>query len=70
MEADVPSDTKVHKRMKGAVAAQAKHRDSCSANQVDPNPICLASFGDDSTGPPTLSCTMNDALVDNGAAAP
>ena len=38
-------------------------------NQVDPDPMCLASFGDDSTGPPTLPCLRDDTLVDNGAAA-
>ena len=71
MEADVPSDTKTHsKRMEDAVAVQAKHGDSCSANQVDPDPMCLTSFGDDSTGPPALSCSRDDALVGNGAAAP
>ena len=70
MEADVPSDTKTQKRMEDAVAVQAKHGDSCSANYVDPNPMCLTSFGDDSAGPPTLPCSRDDALVDNGAAAP
>ena len=70
MEADAPSDTKTHKRMEDAVAVQAKHGGSCSANQVDPDPMCLTSFGNDSTGPPALPCTMDDALVDNGAAAP
>ena len=70
MEADVPSDTKTHKRMENTVAVQAKHGDSCFANQVDPDPMCLTSFDDDSTGPPALPCTRDDALVDNGTAAP
>ena len=69
MEADVPSDTQTHKRMWDAVASQAKHGDSCSASQADPDPICLNSFGRDYTRPPTLSCSRYDALVDNGAAA-
>ena len=32
--------------------------------------MCLTSFGDDSTGPPALPCSRDDALVDNGAEAP
>ena len=36
MEADMPSDTKTRERTKGAaVAVQAKHGDSYSANRVD-----------------------------------
>ena len=31
--------------------------------------MCSTSFGDDSTGPPALPCSMDDALVDSGAAA-
>ena len=68
MEADVSSDTKNHKRMKDAVAVQAMHGENCSANQVDPDPMCLTSFGDDSTGPLALPSSMDDTLVDNGAA--
>ena len=30
----------------------------------------LTSFGDDSTGPPALSCSRDDALVDKDTAAP
>ena len=41
-----------------------------SSAEVDPDPICLASFGEDKTGPPVHPCTRDDALVDNGAAAP
>ena len=67
----MPSDTKTRERTEGAAAAiQAKHGNSCSANQVDPDPMCLTNFGDDSTGPPALPCSRDDALVDNGAAAP
>ena len=70
-EADVLSDTKTRDRTEDAAAAtQAKHGNCCSANQVDPDPMCLTSFGDDSTGPPALPCLRDDALVDNGAAAP
>ena len=38
------------------------HNADCSANQVDPDPMCLTSFGDDSTGPPALPCSRDDAL--------
>ena len=70
MEADVIKDTKTRKRTEGAAAAeQLISGDNVSA-EVDPNPICLSSFGDDSTGPSTLPCSRDDALVDNGAAAP
>ena len=71
MEANVPSETKTREHTKSAAAAvQTKHEDSCSANQVDPDPMYLTSFGDDSTGPPALPCSRDDALADNGAAAP
>ena len=67
----MPSGTKARERTDGAAAAiQAKHGDSCFVNQMDPDPVCLTSFGDDSTGPPALPCSRDDALVDNGAAAP
>ena len=67
----MPADKKTRERTEGAATAvQAKLRDSCSANQVDPDPMCLTSFGDDSIGPPALPCSRNDALVGNGAAAP
>ena len=71
IEADVPSDTKTRECTEGAAAAvQAKHGDSCSANQVDPDPMCRTSFGDDSTGSPALPCSRDDTLVGNGATAP
>ena len=70
MEADVPSGTKTCERTEGAAAAaQAKHGDSCSVNRVDPDPMCLTSFVDDSTKPPALPCLRDDALVGNGTAA-
>ena len=71
MEADEPADTKTCERTKGAATAvQAMHRNSCSATRVDPDPMCSTSFGDDCTGPPAPSCSGEDALVDNGTAAP
>ena len=71
MEVDVLSDIKTRERTESAAAAvQAKRGDSCSVNQIDPDPMCLTSFGDDSTGPPALSCSRDDVLVQNGAAAP
>ena len=71
MEADVPADTKTRGRTGGAaIAVQAMHGDSFSANRVDPDPETFTSFGDDSTGPPALPCSRDDALVGNGAAAP
>ena len=69
MEADVPPDTKTRERTEGAAAAvQAKHGGSCFANQIDPDPMCLTGFGDDSTGPPALPCSRDDVV--NGAVAP
>ena len=67
----MPSDTNTHERTEGAAAAvQAKHGDSCSANRVDLDPMCLTTSGDYSTGPPTLPCSRDDALVGNGATVP
>ena len=71
MKADGHAYTKTRERTEGAATAvQAMHGDSCSAEQVDPDPICSTSFGDDCTGPPALSCSGENALVDNRAAAP
>ena len=71
MEGDVSADKKTRERTEGAATAvQAKHGDSCSANRVDPDPKSSTSFGDDSTGPPALPCSKDDALVGNGTAAP
>ena len=69
MEADVKSDTKTHKRTEDAAADRAKHGDKSSSARVDPDPMCLTSFGDDSTEPPALPC-MDDAMIDKGAEAP
>ena len=71
MEADGPAGEKTRGRTEGAAKAdQAMHGDSCSANRVDPDPMCSTSFGGDFTGPPALSCSRDGALVDNGTAAP
>ena len=67
----MPSDKKTRERTEGAATAvQAKHGNSCSANWIDPDPKSSTSFGDDSTGPPALFCSRDEALVGNGAAAP
>ena len=71
MEADGPADTKIRERTDGAAkAVRAMHGDSCSANRIDPDPMCSTSFGDDCTGLPALLCSREDALVNNGTAAP
>ena len=71
MVVDGQADKNTHERTEGAATAvQAMHGDSCSANRVDPNPMCSTSFGDDCTGPLALPCSKEDALVDNSAAAP
>ena len=71
METDGQADTKTRERTEDAAAAiQAMQGDSCSANRVDPDPMYSTSFGDDCTGPPAFPCSKEDALVDNGAAAP
>ena len=71
MTADGPANTKTRERTKGAATAvQAMHGYSCSADRVDPDPMCSTSFGDDCTGPPAPPCSRENALVDNGAAAP
>ena len=71
MEADGPAKTKTSEHTEGAATAvQAMHGDSCSADRVNPDPMCSTSFGDDCTGPPAPLCSGENALVDNGAAAP
>ena len=70
-EADVQAGTKTRERTWGAATAvQAMHEDSCSANRVDPDPMCSTSFGDDCTGSPAFPCSREDAMVENGAVAP
>ena len=67
MEADVTPDTKT--RTLDAAADRAKQVDKSSSAQVDHDPMCLTSFGDDSAKPPALLC-KDDALVNKGAEAP
>ena len=59
MEADVPSDTKIRNHTEDVAADRAIIGDSPSANQVDPDQMCLTSFGDDFTGPPALPCSRD-----------
>ena len=71
IEADVPADKKTPERTEGAAAAvQAKHGNSRSAKRVQTGPTSSTSFGGDFTEPSALPCSRDDALVDNGAAAP
>ena len=71
IEAVAQADTETRERTEGATkAVQAMHGDSCFANRVESNPMCSTRFGGDSTGPPALLCSRDDALVGNGAAAP
>ena len=69
MEAGVKSDTNSRKRMEDVAAKRVMKGDNSCA-QVDSGPMCLTSFGDDSTGPPAIPCSRDDAPVDKGAAAP
>ena len=67
----MPADKKTCERTEGAaIAVQAIHGDSFSANRVDSNPESSTSFGGDFIGPPSLPCSKDKALVGNGAAAP
>ena len=71
MGADGPANTKTRERTEDAAkSVQAVHGDSCSANRADSDPMCSTSFDDDCTGPPASPCSGENALVDNGAAAP
>ena len=71
MEIDEPTDKKARERTEGAAkAVQAMHKDICSPNRVDPDPMHSTPFGDDCTGPPALPCSRDDILTGNGAAAP
>ena len=63
MEADVSADRKTRKRTEGAASAdRAKHIGDSSSAQVDPDPMCLTSFGDDSIETLALH-PREDALV-------
>ena len=68
VEADVQPDTKTCKSTEDAAADRVMSEDSPFA-LVDPDPMCLTSFGDDSTETPSLPC-RDDAVFDKGAAAP
>ena len=68
MEVDVKSDTKTRKRIEDVAEDRVISGDNSSA-QVNPDPMCLTSFGDDFTGPLALLC-KDDALADNGTAVP
>ena len=69
MAADLTPDTNTRKRTEDAAEDRAKHGNKSSFAQVDHVPMCLTSFGDDSTEPPTLPL-RDDALVNKGAVAP
>ena len=68
-EADVPTYTWTRKRAEDAASYKAKHGNNCSAKKVDPDLVCLTSFGDDSTESPALPPCRDDAIVDKGATA-
>ena len=53
VEADVTSDNKTRKLTEDAAVDRVMSKDSSSA-QVDHDPMCLTSFGDDFTKPPAL----------------
>ena len=69
MVADVKPDAKTRKRMEN-VAADRVISGISSFAQVYPDPMCLTSFNDESTGPPAIPRSRDDALVDKGAATP
>ena len=69
MEADGPASTKTRERTEGvAIAVQAMHGDSCTAQNVQDGPKTSISFGV-TTEPPDLPC-RKDVLVDDGAVVP
>ena len=67
-EADAPTDTKTRKRGEDVAAEERVISGITLFQQVNTDSIHLTSFGEDSTGPPALPCSRDDALVDNGAA--
>ena len=70
MEAGEPADTKTRERMKGAATAvQAMHGDSFPTNRVDRGPKTTSTSFGVKPKSPALPC-RDDALVENGAAAP
>ena len=71
MVADGQANTKTRERTEGAAkAVRVKRGDSCFADRVDLDQMCSTSFGDDCTESSAPPCSEENALVDNGAAAP
>ena len=70
MEADVTANKMTRKRMEDVAAERLISGDNSSPQQVDTDPICRIIFGDNPTGPRALLCSRDDALVNEGAAAP
>ena len=68
-EVDVKPDTKTDKRTEDAEEADREISGDSSSAQADSDPMCLTSFGDDSTKPLAPPCCRDNALVDKGAAA-
>ena len=69
MEAGGPANTKTQERTEGvAKAVQTKHGDSCTAYRVQDGRKISTCFGV-MAEPPALLC-RDDAVVENGAAAP
>ena len=66
----MPTYTKTRKRTEDVSTVQAKHGDIYSEKKVDPDLMCLTSFGDDSTEPPALPRCRDDTMIDKGADAP
>ena len=64
IETDVRTETKTRKRTEDVAAEERLRSWDNSFAQVDTDPIRLTSFGDDSTRPPALPCSRDDALVD------
>ena len=64
MEAGVTIYTKTRKRTEGAAAAERAMSGDESSAEVNPDSICLASFGEDYIGPPAHPNTRDNALVD------
>ena len=64
------SDTKTRNRMENVAAERVISSGDNVSAKVDADPMCLVSFGDDSTGPPTLPCSKDDALVNNATVVP
>ena len=66
----MPTDTKTRNSMENIALDRVISGDSFSANQVDPDPMCLVRFGNDFNEPPALPCSRDGALVGNGAVTP